>query len=191
KRASKQALDAPIAVYEMQLGSWKRRPDEGNRFLTYRELADELVPYLTQMGYTHVELMPVSEYPFDGSWGYQPVGHFAPTSRFGSPDDFAYFVDTLHQHGFGVLLDWVPAHFPRDLHGLGFFDGTHLYEHADPRLGEHLDWGTKIFNYGRPEVRNFLFGNALYWLGASPTQGGASPALPPKRLRSLVRNASQ
>lgn len=164
ERPSRQALDAPIAVYELHLGSWKRRPEEGNRFLTYRELADDLVIHLHATHFTHVELMPISEHPFDGSWGYQPVGYFAPTSRHGSPDDFAYFVDTLHQNGIGVILDWVPAHFPRDLHGLGFFDGTHLYEHEDPRLGEHRDWGTKIFNYGRPEVRNFLYGNALFWL---------------------------
>lgn len=163
-RPQKQSLDAPISVYEIHLGSWKRKPEENNRFLTYRELADDLVQYLDGLGFTHVELLPINEHPFDGSWGYQPVGYFAPTSRHGSPDDFAYFVDKLHQHGYGVILDWVPAHFPRDVHGLGFFDGTHLYEHEDPRLGEHRDWGTKIFNYGRSEVRNFLLGNALFWL---------------------------
>ena len=163
-RDKRQALDAPIAVYEVHLGSWKRKPEEGNRFLNYRELADDLVGHLKHTNFTHVELMPISEHPFDGSWGYQPVGYFAPTSRHGTPDDFAYFVDTLHKNGIGVILDWVPAHFPRDLHGLGYFDGTHLYEHEDPRLGEHRDWGTKIFNYGRPEVRNFLYGNALFWL---------------------------
>ncbi len=164
QRARRQGLDAPISVYEIHLASWKRVSDQGDRFLTYRELADQLVEYLHHTGFTHVELLPISEHPFDGSWGYQPVGYFAPTSRHGSPDDFAYFVDTLHAHGYGVILDWVPAHFPRDLHGLGYFDGTHLFEHEDPRLGEHRDWGTKIFNYGRPEVRNFLFGNALFWL---------------------------
>ena len=163
-RDRRQALDAPICVYEVHLGSWKRKPEEGNRFLTYRELADQLAGHLRHTQFTHVELMPISEHPFDGSWGYQPVGYFAPTSRHGTPDDFAYFVDTMHKNGIGVILDWVPAHFPRDLHGLGYFDGTHLYEHEDPRLGEHRDWGTKIFNYGRPEVRNFLYGNALFWL---------------------------
>lgn len=163
-RARTQALDAPISVYECHLGSWKRDVEKGNAFLTYRELADELVEYLKPMGFTHVELMPVTEHPFDGSWGYQPVGYFAPTSRHGTPDDFAYFVDTLHRAGIGIILDWVPAHFPRDIHGLGYFDGTHLYEHEDPRLGEHRDWGTKIFNYGRPEVRTFLLGSALFWL---------------------------
>lgn len=164
ERDKRQALDAPISVYEVHLGSWKRIPEEDNRFLTYRELADQLAIHLHATQFTHVELMPISEHPFDGSWGYQPVGYFAPTSRHGTPDDFAYFIDTMHKHGIGVILDWVPAHFPRDLHGLGFFDGTHLYEHEDPRLGEHRDWGTKIFNYGRPEVRNFLYGNALFWL---------------------------
>ncbi|WP_422925513.1 1,4-alpha-glucan branching protein GlgB [Singulisphaera sp. PoT] len=163
-REKTQGLNSPIAVYEVHLGSWKRKVEDGNRFMTYRELADDLVEYLGQTNFTHIELLPVNEHPFDGSWGYQPVGYFAPTSRFGTPDDFAYFVDKLHQHGYGVILDWVPAHFPRDVHGLGFFDGTHLYEHEDPRLGEHRDWGTKIFNYGRPEVRNFLLGNALFWL---------------------------
>ncbi len=163
-RADRQSLHSPISIYEVHLGSWKRKVEEAGRFLTYRELADELADHLDATHFTHVELMPVNEHPFDGSWGYQPVGYFAPTSRFGSPDDFAYFVDTLHRRGYGVLLDWVPAHFPRDVHGLGYFDGTHLFEHEDPRLGEHRDWGTKIFNYGRPEVRNFLFGNALFWL---------------------------
>ncbi|GIW88813.1 MAG: 1,4-alpha-glucan branching enzyme GlgB [Isosphaeraceae bacterium] len=164
RRSKTQALDAPLSVYEVHLGSWRRKPEAGNAWLNYRELADELVRYLDGMGFTHVELLPVSEHPFDGSWGYQTTGYFAPTSRYGTPDDFMYFVDTLHRHGYGVLLDWVPAHFPRDEHGLAYFDGTHLYEHEDPRLGEHRDWGTKIFNYGRVEVRNFLLGNALFWL---------------------------
>jgi 1,4-alpha-glucan branching enzyme len=163
-RDERQSLDSPIAIYEVHLGSWKRKVEDGSRFLTYRELADELVEYLKDTEFTHVELLPINEHPFDGSWGYQPVGYFAPTSRHGSPDDFAYFVNTLHKHGFGVIVDWVPAHFPRDVHGLGYFDGTHLYEHEDPRLGEHRNWGTKIFNYGRSEVRNFLLGNALFWL---------------------------
>ena len=163
-RERRQGLHSPISVYEVHLGSWRRKVEEGNRFLTYRELADQLVEHLRETNFTHVELMPINEHPFDGSWGYQPVGYFAPTARFGTPDDFAYFVDTLHKNGYGIILDWVPAHFPRDLHGLGYFDGTHLYEHEDPRLGEHRDWGTKIFNYGRAEVRNFLFGNALFWL---------------------------
>jgi len=164
RRDRAHALDAPQAIYEVHLGSWRRVPEEGNRFLTYRELAPLLADYLCQMGFTHVEFLPVSEHPLDASWGYQPVGYYAPTSRFGTPQDFMYLVDTLHQRGVGVILDWVPAHFPRDGHGLGYFDGTHLYEHADPRLGEHRDWGTFIFNYGRKEVSNFLIGNALFWL---------------------------
>jgi 1,4-alpha-glucan branching enzyme len=164
RRARANALDAPIAIYEVHLGSWQRVPGEGNRWLTYRELADQLADYAHDMGYTHVELLPVSEHPFDGSWGYQPVGYYAPTSRFGTPQDFMYLVDTLHRRGLGVILDWVPAHFPRDEHGLGYFDGTHLYEHADPRMGQHQDWGTFIYNYGRREVSNFLISNALFWL---------------------------
>jgi 1,4-alpha-glucan branching enzyme len=163
-RTERHALDKPMAIYEVHLGSWKRKADEGNGFLSYRELAEQLAAHLEHTHFTHVELLPITEHPFDGSWGYQPVGYFAPTSRHGTPDDFVYFVDYLHRHGIGVILDWVPAHFPNDVHGLGYFDGTHLFEHSDPRLGEHRDWGTKIFNYGRPEVRNFLFGNALFWL---------------------------
>ncbi len=163
-RPKRQALDAPIAIYEVHLGSWQRVAAEGNRWLTYRELADQLVPYARDMGYTHLELLPISEHPFDGSWGYQTIGYFAPTARFGTPDDFRYFIDTAHQAGLGVLLDWVPAHFPRDATGLAVFDGTHLYEHADPRQGEHQDWGTLIFNYGRNEVAAFLLTNALFWL---------------------------
>jgi 1,4-alpha-glucan branching enzyme len=164
ERGRIHALSAPISIYEMHLGSWKRVLEEGNRWLSYRELAHQLAEYVRQMGYTHVEFLPVSEHPFDGSWGYQTVGYFAPTSRFGTPADFMYLVDTLHQHGIGVLLDWVPAHFPRDEPGLGFFDGTHLYEHSDPRKGEQRDWGTFVFNYGRREVSNFLISNALFWL---------------------------
>jgi len=154
----------PVSIYEVHLGSWARVPEEGDRFLTYNEFADRLLDYVVDMGFTHIELMPVSEFPFDGSWGYQVCGYFAPTSRFGNPDEFRAFVDRCHQRGIGVLLDWVPAHFPKDPHGLAKFDGTALYEHADPRQGEHRDWGTLIFNYGRSEVRNFLTANALFWL---------------------------
>lgn len=163
-RKGVQSLGAPQSIYEVHLGSWQRVPEEGNRWLTYRELAPRLVDYVKHMGFTHVELLPPAEHPFDGSWGYQVVGYFAPTSRFGTPDDFMFFMDTLHQNGIGVIVDWVPAHFPRDAHGLGLFDGSHLYEHADPRLGEQKDWGTFIFNYGRREIANFLISNALFWL---------------------------
>ena len=163
-RSRNDWLSSPISVYEIHLGSWRRVTEENNRWLTYGELADQLIPYLKRMGYTHVELMPVMEHPFDGSWGYQTLGYFAATSRYGSPDDFMTFVDRLHQAGIGVLLDWTPAHFPSDGHGLGEFDGTHLYEHADPRQGRHPDWGTLVFNYGRNEVQNFLISNALFWI---------------------------
>ena len=156
--------DRPMAVYEAHLGSWARVPEEGNRFLSYRELAFRLVPYVKEMGFTHIELLPVMEHPFSGSWGYQVLGFYAPTSRFGPPDDFKFFVDACHEAGLAVILDWVPGHFPKDAHGLAQFDGTALYEHADPRQGEHQDWGTLIFNYARNEVRNFLLSNALFWL---------------------------
>ncbi|MEM7030347.1 MAG: 1,4-alpha-glucan branching protein GlgB [Chloroflexota bacterium] len=162
KRAERQALNQPMSIYELHLGSWRRAA--GNRFLTYDELAEQLISYVTSMGFTHVELLPIAEHPFDGSWGYQTVGYFAPTSRFGQPHEFQAFVDALHQAGIGVIIDWVPAHFPKDGHGLGRFDGTALYEHADARQGEHKDWGTYIFNYGRNEVLSFLFSNALFWL---------------------------
>ncbi|NLX19654.1 MAG: 1,4-alpha-glucan branching protein GlgB [Desulfobulbus sp.] len=165
-RSSVQALDQPISIYEVHLGSWRRIQDEqwGYRYLSYRELAELLVPYVVEMGYTHIELLPIAEHPFDGSWGYQVLGFYAPTSRFGTPEDFMYFVDRCHQAGIGVLLDWVPAHFPKDGAGLNLFDGTQLYAHANPMQGEHQDWGTLIFNYSRNEVRSFLISNALFWI---------------------------
>ncbi len=164
RRARRGGLDQPMSIYEVHLGSWARVPEEGNRFLSYRELAYRLVPYAKEMGFTHLELLPVMEHPFSGSWGYQVLGFFAPTSRFGPPEDFKFFIDACHEAGLGVILDWVPGHFPKDAHGLAQFDGTALYEHEDPRQGEHQDWGTLIFNYGRNEVRNFLLSNALFWL---------------------------
>lgn len=163
-RGHRADRDAPVTIYEVHMGSWRRRPEEGDRYLTYREFADELIPYVKDLGFTHIELMPVHEHPFDGSWGYQPVGLFAPTSRYGSPQDFKYFIDECHKAGLGVLIDWVAGHFPSDAHGLVYFDGTHLYEHSDPRLGKHMDWDTLIYNYGRREVSNFLLSNALYWM---------------------------
>ncbi len=164
QREARNVREAPISIYEVQLGSWKRVAEEHNRYLSYGELADRLVPYVQEMGFTHIELLPISEYPFDGSWGYQPIGLFAPTSRFGDPEDFKVFVDRCHQAGIGIVFDWVPGHFPEDVHGLGYFDGTHLYEHADPRKGFHQDWNTLIYNYGRNEVANFLLSNAMFWL---------------------------
>ena len=158
------SYNAPMSIYEVHIGSWQRIPEDGNRSLSYRELGDRLIPYVKEMGFTHIELMPVMEHPFDGSWGYQVVNYYAPTSRFGNPDEFRNFVDRCHQAGIGVILDWVPGHFPKDAHGLARYDGSYLYEHEDPRLGEHQDWGTLIFNYGRNEVKNFLIGNALFWL---------------------------
>jgi len=164
KRRRYNALDAPIAIYEVHLGSWRLAPEESNRPLTYREMAPQLAEYVNRLGFTHVEFLPVMEHPFYGSWGYQSTGYFAPTSRYGTPQDFMYLVDYLHQHGIGVILDWVPSHFPTDEHGLGFFDGTHLYEHADSKKGLHPDWNSYIFNYGRNEIRNFLISSALFWL---------------------------
>jgi 1,4-alpha-glucan branching enzyme len=164
KRHQHNDLHAPISVYELHLGSWMRVPEEDNRPLSYREVAPRLAEYVSHMGFTHVELLPIMEHPFYGSWGYQCTGYFAPTSRHGTPQDFKYLIDVLHQHGIGVILDWVPSHFPSDEHALGYFDGTHLYEHSDPRQGYHPDWNSYIFNYGRNEVRSFLFSSALFWL---------------------------
>ncbi|MFQ3573728.1 MAG: 1,4-alpha-glucan branching protein GlgB [Thermodesulfovibrionales bacterium] len=164
KRMTRNWFEAPLAIYEVHLGSWMRRSEYENDVYNYRELADMLIPYVKDLGFTHIELLPVAEHPLDASWGYQVTGYYAPTSRFGEPHDFMYFVDKCHQNDIGVIIDWVPAHFPKDGHGLRFFDGTALYEHEDPRRGEHKDWGTLIFNYGRNEVKNFLIANALFWL---------------------------
>jgi 1,4-alpha-glucan branching enzyme len=170
-RHERNALAAPIAIYEVHLGSWQRVPEEGNRYLTYREIAPKLADYVKQLGFTHVEFLPVMEHPFYGSWGYQTTGYFSPTSRYGSPQDFMYLMDYLHRQNIGVILDWVPSHFPDDQHALGFFDGTHLFEHKDPVQGIHPDWNSYIFNYGRDEVRSFLKSSAMFWLNKYHADG--------------------
>ncbi|MDA1306108.1 MAG: 1,4-alpha-glucan branching protein GlgB [Acidobacteria bacterium] len=185
------ALDAPMSTYEVHPGSWRRKPEDEDRPLTWRELIDELIPYVTRLGFTHIELMPVMEHPYDPSWGYQVTGYFAPTSRFGSPDDFRAFVDACHLASIGVILDWVPGHFPKDAHGLARFDGSALYEHEDPREGEHQDWGTLIFNYGRHEVRNFLTTNALYWLESFHIDGLRVDAVASMLYRDYSRDDGQ
>ena len=164
ERGQKNAAEAPLSIYEVHLGSWMRVPEDGDRSLSYREIAPKLAEYVQRLGFTHVEFLPLTEHPFYGSWGYQTTGYFAPTSRYGTPQDFMYLVDYLHQQGIGVILDWVPSHFPSDEHGLAYFDGTHLFEHSDPRQGYHPDWNSYIFNYGRNEVRSFLLSSAIYWM---------------------------
>jgi 1,4-alpha-glucan branching enzyme len=191
RRARRDACAEPMSVYEVHLGSWRRCPEEQDRPLSYLELTEQLVSYVTEMGFTHVELLPVMEHPFDGSWGYQVVNFFAPSSRFGSPDEFRHLIDALHQAGIGVILDWVPGHFPKDAHGLARFDGTALYEHEDPRLGEHRDWGTLIFNYGRNEVRNFLIANALFWLDQYHIDGLRVDAVASMLYLDYSRNAGE
>ena len=190
-RQQANALDAPVSIYEVHLGSWGRKPEENNRFLDWDELADTLVPYAADMGFTHLELMPISEHPFDGSWGYQPIGLYAPTSRFGDAAGFRRFVGRCHTAGLGVLLDWVPAHFPSDLHGLAQFDGTALYEYADPREGFHQDWNTLIYNLGRTEVSNFLVGNALFWLERYDVDGLRVDAVASMLYRDYSRKAGE
>ncbi len=191
QRLSANDRRAPISIYEVHLGSWRRKPEDGARPLTYLELADELVPYVKEMGFTHVEFMPVSEFPFDGSWGYQPIGLFAPTSRYGSPGDFEALVRRFHEAGIGVILDWVGGHFPDDAHGLAQFDGTHLYEHHDPRLGRHQDWDTLVYNYGRREVSNFLLSNALYWFDRFGVDGLRCDAVAAMLYRDYSRKAGE
>jgi 1,4-alpha-glucan branching enzyme len=188
-RQRANALDAPVSIYEVHLGSWQRHAD--GRWLSYRELAERLIPYVLEHGFTHIELMPVHEHPFDGSWGYQPIGLYAPTSRFGTPEDFRAFTDAAHAAGLGVILDWVPAHFPSDAHGLAQFDGTHLYEHADPREGFHQDWNTLIYNYGRSEVRNYLGSNALYWIERFGIDGLRVDAVASMLYRDYSRKAGE
>ncbi len=190
-RKKSNALDAPVSIYEVHLGSWRRRHEEGNRFLTWHEFANELIPYVAELGFTHLQLLPVSEHPFDGSWGYQPIGLYAPTARFGTPEDFRHFVELCHEAGIGVLLDWVPGHVPTDPQGLGRFDGTHLYEHADPREGFHREWNTLIYNHGRNEVRNYLFGNALYWIERYGVDGLRVDAVASMLYRDYSRPAGE
>jgi 1,4-alpha-glucan branching enzyme len=190
-RATHDASNHPMSIYEVHLGSWRRNLAENGRWLTYREIAPQLADYVEWMGYTHVELLPVTEHPFDGSWGYQTIGYYAPTSRFGGPHDLMSLIDTLHQRGIGVLLDWVPAHFPRDGHGLGYFDGTHLYEHANPKLGLHPQWDTFVFNYARREVRNFLISNALFWIHRYHVDGLRVDAVASMLYLDYGRNAGE
>jgi 1,4-alpha-glucan branching enzyme len=190
-RAGRNSLRAPQSVYEVHLGSWMRVSEEHDRHMTYREIAPRLAEYVNKMGFTHVELLPVMEHPFYGSWGYQTTGYFAPTSRFGTPQDFMYLVDVLHQHGIGVILDWVPSHFPSDAHGLAFFDGTHLYEHSDSRQGFHPDWKTHIFNYGRNEVRSFLMSSAMFWLDKYHADGLRVDAVASMLYLDYSRNAGE
>lgn len=189
QRQRKQQKDQPISVYEVHLGSWRRA--DGDRMLSYRELAKELVEYASWMGFTHLEFLPVSEFPFDGSWGYQPVGMYAPTTRFGTPDEFRVLVEAAHEAGLGIILDWVPGHFPSDAHGLGQFDGTHLYEHADPKEGFHKDWNTLIYNYGRTEVKNYLVSNAVYWLEEYHADGLRVDAVASMLYRDYSRDAGE
>ncbi len=190
-RATRDPLTAPMSIYEVHLGSWMRVPEEENRWLTYRELADKLIHYVKYMGYTHIELMPVTEHPFDGSWGYQATGYFAATSRFGPPEDFMAFVDAAHQAGIGIIMDWAPAHFPDDAYGLAWFDGTHLYDHEDPRLGYHPEWKSRIFNYGRVEVKNFLQNSALFWLDKYHIDGLRVDAVASMLYLDYGRNAGE
>ncbi|HSA57488.1 MAG TPA: 1,4-alpha-glucan branching protein GlgB [Gemmatimonadaceae bacterium] len=190
-RRQRDPFTRPMSIYEVHLGSWQRNPEEGHRLLTYRELAERLVPYVVEMGFTHVELLPVMEHPFYGSWGYQTTSYFAPSSRYGAPQDFMHLVDTLHAHGIGVLLDWVPSHFPMDGHALVYFDGTHLYEHEDPREGFHPDWNSAIFNYGRHEVRSFLISSALFWLDVYHADGLRVDAVASMLYRDYSRKAGE
>jgi len=190
-RATPDAAAQPMSIYEVHLGSWRRVPEENGRWLTYREMAPQLADYVEYMGYTHVELLPITEHPFDGSWGYQTIGYFAPTSRFGGPHDLMHLIDTLHERGIGVILDWVPAHFPRDGHGLGYFDGTHLYEHASTQRGLHPQWDTFIFNYGRLEVRNFLVSSALFWIDRYHVDGLRVDAVASMLYLDYARNAGE
>jgi 1,4-alpha-glucan branching enzyme len=190
-RAARNPLMGPLSIYEVHLGSWMRVPEEGDRWLTYREMAARLIPYVKDLGYTHLELMPVTEHPFDGSWGYQTLGYFAPTSRYGPPEDFMAFVDACHRAGLGVIMDWVPAHFPDDPHGLAWFDGTQLYDHADPREGYHPEWHSRIFNFGRVEVRNFLLNSALFWLDRYHIDGLRVDAVASMLYRDYARGEGQ
>ncbi|HWH14047.1 MAG TPA: 1,4-alpha-glucan branching protein GlgB [Miltoncostaeaceae bacterium] len=191
QREERNALDAPISIYEVHLGSWARVPEDGNRSLSYREIAPRLAEHVTRLGFTHVEFLPLMEHPFYGSWGYQTTGYFAPTSRYGTPEDLMFLVDTLHQAGVGVILDWVPSHFPSDEHGLSYFDGTHLYEHADPREGHHKDWDSLIFNYGRHEVRSFLLSSGLFWLDRYHADGLRVDAVASMLYRDYSRQAGE